>query len=196
MHFNNRLHTVHISSFRTISKLCQIVIGVGCSNPLFDFLEDLKDAIVEKTSIPVCRQLIKGWPKLRHKEAQVDSTVLKTLHLARENNVFLTDLTHEGFADNDVVFVSAEPAMPPMFQLRIRYTNENKELNLNFPASKTLLEIKNDIYAVLKVPVRHQQWVGWPANAHNSMKLSEVGLPAIHNLTLSGPAENNFNRDV
>lgn len=196
MHFNNRLHTVHISSLRTISKLCQIDIEVAHSKSLFDFLEDLKDAIVEKTSIPVCRQLIKGWPKPRHKEAQVDSTVLKTLHLARENNVFLTDLTQEGFVDNDVVFVSAEPAMPPMFQLRIRYTNENKELNLNFPASKTLLEIKNDIYAVLKVPVRHQQWVGWPTNAHNSMKLSEIGLPAIHNLTLSGPAENNFNRDV
>lgn len=193
MHFNNRLHTVHISSLRTISKLCQIAIETACAKSLFDFLEDLKDAIVEKTSIPVCRQLIKGWPKLRHKEAQVDSTVLKTLHLARENNIFLTDLTLEGFSD-DVVFVSAEP--PPMFQLRIRYTNENKELNLNFPASKTLLEIKNDIYAVLKVPVRHQLWVGWPANAHNAMKLSEIGLPAIHNLTLSGPTENNFNRDV
>lgn len=166
------------------------------SNPSSNFvrfLEDLKDAIAEKTSIPVCRQLIKGWPKPRHKEAQVDSTVLKTLLLARENNVFLTDLTLEGLSD-DVVFVSAEP--PPMFQLRILYTNDNKELNLNFPASKTLLEIKNDIYAVLKVPVRHQVWVGWPDNAHNAMKLSEIGLPAIHNLTLSGPVENNFNRDV
>lgn len=96
---------------------------------------------------------------------------------------------------DDVVFVSADP--PPRFQLRIRYTNENKELNLNFPASKTVIEIKNDIYAVLKVPVRHQIWVGWPENSSNSTKLCDTGIGAIHSLTLSrADTEHNFNRDV
>lgn len=108
--------------------------------------------------------------------------------------MFLTDMTNDGYSD-DVVFVSEDP--PLMYQLRIRYTTENKELNLNFPASKTLLDIKNDIYAVLKVPVRHQNWTGWPDNATNATKLSETGINAIHSLVLTRiDTDNNFNRDV
>lgn len=157
--------------------------------------EDLKDAISLKTSVPVCRQIIKGWHKPTHKEAQIDTTQLKSLNLSKENNVFLTDMTQDGFSD-DVVFVSADPS--PMYQLRIRYTNENKELNLNFAASKTLLDIKNDMYAVLKVPVRYQIWTGWPESATNSTKLSETGISPIHSLQLTRieTDNNNFNRDV
>lgn len=144
--------------------------------------------------MPACRQSIKGWPKHSHKEAQVDATILKSLNTSRESNVFLTDLTPEGFSD-DVVIVSADPL--PMYQLRIRYTNENKELNLNFPASKSILEIKTDIYAVTKIPVRHQVWIGWPEGWSNSMKLGETGFNAVHNLQLSrSESEINFNRDL
>lgn len=103
-------------------------------------------------------------------------------------------MSSDGVSD-DVVFVSADP--PAMFQLRIRYTNENRELNLNFPASKTVLEVKNDIYAVLRIPVRHQQWVGWPDNCTNTTKLSEAGINPVHNLQLSrNDADNNFINDV
>lgn len=108
--------------------------------------------------------------------------------------MFLTDMSSDGVSD-DVVFVSADP--PAMFQLRIRYTNENRELNLNFPASKTVLEVKNDIHAVLRIPVRHQQWVGWPDNCTNTTKLSETGINPVHNLQLSrNDADNNFINDV
>lgn len=143
-----------------------------------------------------CRQLIKGWPKAGFKDAQVDTTVLKKLNIPKEINVFLTDMTHEGVSD-DVVFVPADPL--PMFQLRIRYVyaNEDKELNLNFPPYKTILDIKNDIFAVLKIPVRHQVWTGWPASSSNNTKLSETGFNAIHSLQLTrSDTENNFNRDA
>jgi FAS-associated factor 1 len=119
---------------------------------------------------------------------------LKSLNCSRESNIFLTDLTPEGFSD-DVVIVSADPL--PMYQLRIRYTNENKELNLNFPASKTILDIKTDIYAVTKIPVRHQVWVGWPDSSSNSTKLGETGFNSVQHLQLSrNDPENNFSRDV
>lgn len=157
-------------------------------------LEDLKEIISSRTSVPVCRQVIKGWNKTTVKEAQLDTTVLKALNISREINVFLSDMTPDGLSD-DVIIVSADPFQT--YQLRIRYTNENKELNLNFPGSKTILEIKNDIYAVLKVPVRHQNWVGWPENSTNETKLSETGFNAIHSLQLSKiDFENNFNRDA
>jgi FAS-associated factor 1 len=115
--------------------------------------------------------------------------------VSKENNIFLTDMTDDGLSD-DVVFVSAEP--PPMYQLRILYTNEDRTLNLNFASSKTIIEIKNDIYAVLKVPVRHQVWVGWPQNSSNDTMLSDTGINAIHalQLTSSDMDSNNTNRDV
>ncbi|CRL04435.1 CLUMA_CG017520, isoform A [Clunio marinus] len=178
VHFNNRSHQIHISSLKTI--------------------KDLKEAIFAKTSVPLCRQLIEGLQT--SKEAQIiDTTVLRTLNVSRENNIFLTDISNEGFSD-DVVIVSDDPL--PMYQLRISYVNpfntsENKELNLNFPASKTILDIKNDIHAVLKVPVRHQNWVGWPESSSNSTKLSETGFNAVHLLQLTRiDTENNFDRDV
>jgi hypothetical protein len=55
---------------------------------------------------------------------------------------------------------------------------------LNFPPSKTLLDIKNDLFAVLKVPVRHQVWEGWPAYATNESKLSDLELNNIVPLRL------------
>lgn len=116
------------------------------------------------------------------------------MNISKENNLFLTDLTDEGYLD-DVVFVPADPL--PMYQLRIRYTTENKDLNLNFAASKTLLDIKNDIHAVLKVPVRYQNWTGWPAESTNATKLSETGISAIHSLQLTRiDSDTNYNRDV
>lgn len=76
------------------------------------------------------------------------------------------------------------------YQLRIKYTNEDRYLTLNFPASKTIVEIKNDLYAVLKIPVRFQQWKGWPENVPGSAKLGEIGIQAIHNLELTRTGEN------
>lgn len=194
MHFNSAVYRINISNLRTISESATLESFVQTSPLCLLFLEDLKDAISLKTSVPVCRQQLKGWHKPTHREALIDSTVLSSLKLSKENNIFLTDLTHEGFSD-DVVFVSADP--PTMYQLRIRYTNENRELNLNFPASRTLLEIKNDIYSVLKVPVRHQVWTGWPENSSNATKLSETGINPVHSLQLSRlEVENNFNHDA
>jgi hypothetical protein len=87
-----------------------------------------------------------------------------------------------GVVDDDIFAVPNEVMT---YQLRIKYTNEDRYLNLNFPATKTVLDIKNDLYAVLKVPVRFQQWKGWPENVSGSAKLSEIGIEPIHNLELT-----------
>lgn len=145
----------------------------------------------------MCRQLIQGLPKPKNKELPTtDLLALRSLETSRENNVFLSDMTHEGFSD-DVVFVSADP--PTTFQLRILFTapNEEKTLHLNFPASKTILDIKNDIYAVTKIPARNQQWTGWPEGSEDRTKLSETGIQPVHSLTLTRrTAENNSNNEA
>lgn len=83
------------------------------------------------------------------------------------------------------------PSLAPLnsentnYQLRIYYTNEDRYLNLNFPATKTLIDIKNDLNAVLKIPVRFQRWEGWPEKVSATTKLSEMGIEQIHTLQLT-----------
>ena len=89
----------------------------------------------------------------------------------------------------DDIFTTS-PQKPETFQLRINYINECRTLTLNFPASKTVLDIKNDLYALLKIPVRFQKWIGWPANVSNTSKLGDILSEPILNLELTRINEN------
>lgn len=134
--FNNIVHSIAIQSSKTV--------------------RDLKSEIEIRTEVPICRQLIKGWPKFISSPS--DSTTLNNLTSSKENNVFLTDLTHEGF-DEDVMIVetTTPPVAPSVYQLRIHNTSEGKHYDLNFPPTKTLQEIKQDVYAITRIPARHQR---------------------------------------
>lgn len=138
--------------------------------------------------MPVCRQQLKGWSLPTQREAQCGTIVLRTLKLNRDNNLFLTDLSEEGFVDdNDVVFV---PTEPPSYQLHVTVVSENNRIiPLNFPGTKTILEVKSDVYTVTSIPVRHQIWVGWPSHVINSTKLMDAGIDANHFLELKRSEE-------
>ena len=91
--------------------------------------------------------------------------------------------------------MSSEPA-PLSYQLNIHLTNENRTLCLNFPSTKTVLDIKTDLYAVTRIPVRHQVWIGWPLQATNSKKLSETGISSTQRLELTSSESANRNAIV
>jgi hypothetical protein len=52
--------------------------------------------ILTKTSIPVCRQNLFGWPSLAWKSAQENSTRLQALNLPTEVNLEMNDMSLEG----------------------------------------------------------------------------------------------------
>ncbi len=161
--------------------------------------------INNKLSVPVCRQVLNGWPNSAKKDAQKGSTKLKSLNLPDDVVLELNDLTDEGnwasgakekfkriflfLGTVDDIFTTS-PQKPETFQLRINYINECRTLTLNFPASKTVLDIKNDLYALLKIPVRFQKWIGWPANVSNTSKLGDILSEPILNLELTRINEN------
>lgn len=60
------------------------------------FLGDLKQNIMKRTSVPVCRQNIRGLPNFTMKDLQNDSIVLRSLNLPIENNIEMIDLSNEG----------------------------------------------------------------------------------------------------
>uniref|UniRef100_A0A182PPG5 UBX domain-containing protein n=1 Tax=Anopheles epiroticus TaxID=199890 RepID=A0A182PPG5_9DIPT len=141
---------------------------------------DLKARIYDKTRVPVCRQALKGWEPGKQKETANLSTPLKALNIVgREINLKLTDLTPEGFVgDVDV------EAPINQYVLHINVQPSNQLLHLNFPAQQDILSIKNHVYTVTDIPVRHQVWSGWPSNVANHTTLAESGLGPEHNLLL------------
>uniref|UniRef100_A0A182QTK5 UBX domain-containing protein n=1 Tax=Anopheles farauti TaxID=69004 RepID=A0A182QTK5_9DIPT len=164
---------------------------------------DLQALIYSKTKVPVCRQALKGWEPGKQKETSNLSTPLKALNIVgKEFNLKLIDLTPEGFVGD--IGVDTVPAMSQQtYLLHINVQPGNQLLHLNFPAQQDILSIKNHVYTVTDIPVRHQVWSGWPSNITNQTTLAESGLGPEHNLLLKRadestvkPSNNNNNNNI
>uniref|UniRef100_A0A182IMQ1 Uncharacterized protein n=1 Tax=Anopheles atroparvus TaxID=41427 RepID=A0A182IMQ1_ANOAO len=155
VHFKEALHQINISNHATIG--------------------DLKAKIFSKTNVPVCRQALKGWEPGKQKDTANLSTPLKALSIdgSKEFNLVLNDLTEEGFvgeASMDVL-----PNLNQLtYTLHIHIEPENKLLKLNFPAQQDILSIKNSVYTVTDIPVRHQVWSGWPSNVNDNLTIIPI----------------------
>lgn len=53
--------------------------------------------------------------------------------------------------------------MTQTYRLSIFDATHNQMHEINFPGTKTVLEVKRDISDLTNIPVRHQLWSGWPS---------------------------------
>lgn len=147
---------------------------------------ELKAKIMDVTAIPVCRQTLAGW--MGTNQQCTNASILHTLNVARENELILTDLSTEGFTDDVALRRQTDT-----FTLKIKRQPEGIELQLNFPGQQTLIAIKTDIYTITDIPVRHQEWTGWPPNMNNNTTLAQSGIDLEHSLVLrSNSSNSNF----
>lgn len=49
---------------------------------------------------------------------------------------------------------------------------EARRLTLNFPGRTTIQELKTNVYYITSIPVRHQEWSGWPSGCDNDTNLA------------------------
>jgi FAS-associated factor 1 len=168
-------------------------------------IEDLKTKINDLTGVPNCRQALKGWPTSKQREAQINTTVLRSLHLLAKTSLYLTDLTAEGFlGDGDVLTPSTSKAAAAVatptaaastsnvnYTLHINLQPAGQIHKLKFPEKQTVLSVKTDVYTVTNIPVRHQVWSGWPNNVSDSKTLGELGIEFEHNLVLQQSNDTN-----
>lgn len=166
VHFNGRLYRIVMNKNLTIGEL--------------------KMKVQEKTSIQMCRQALKGWKQEVQKEAQMNNTVLSSLNLGRVEDLFLTDMSTEGFVgdSNGVQALQANLRDNQTFTLKITMKATGEEKVLKFPGRHTIIGVQTDLYTVTDIPVRHQKWTGWPTGVQNSMTLAESGIELEHNFTL------------
>lgn len=148
---------------------------------------DLKARIASLTQVPACRQALTGWLSVTA-DHQRNATVLRALPLALQNNLTLTDISTEGYADG---LPTGEPRQLATFTIRIQRLPEGTEIVLNFPGTQTLHQVKSDVYTVTDIPVRHQDWTGWPVGMTNEMTLAgTAGVSLNHSVVLRSLASN------
>ncbi|XP_046941841.1 FAS-associated factor 1 isoform X1 [Lynx rufus] len=150
---------------------------------------EIKQILENELQIPVSKMLLKGW-----KTGDVeDSTVLKSLHLPKNNSLYV--LTPDLPPPSSSSHAGAlQESLNQNFMLIITHREVQREYNLNFSGSSTIQEVKRNVYDLTSIPVRHQLWEGWPASAtDDSMCLAESGLSyPCHRLTVgrrSSPAQ-------
>lgn len=167
IHFNQNIYTIRIPSHSTVG--------------------DLKHRINDKTNVPFCRQVLRGWPPEKLNEAQNSSSVLANLGLSSENELVLIDLTEEGFMD-DESNSEIERRNNETFTLNIVQQPEGKTLQLMFPGRQTVLDVKTGVHNITNIPVRYQDWTGWPPGVIHSTTLAQSGIEVSHNFILRSTA--------
>jgi len=172
-----------------------------------DTVGKVKKILGEELSLPPESLNLQGW-----KKEVTDRAVLRDLHLPKENRLFLltpdigtskewetpdTALDHldvldrlqltftlhvnldPGEADSSSSSASSASSTP---------NSTRNPLKLRMPGSKTVGEVMSDVYDLTNIPVRHQQWTGWPTECANDPTLTLAGATGIqhptHELTL------------
>ncbi|XP_046751610.1 FAS-associated factor 1 isoform X1 [Diprion similis] len=140
----------------------------------------LKHMIRAEVGIPPCQQELHGWKK----EPQSDFTILETLDLLPEVTLYLRLITEIGDWASDVVKTSDRLAQE--YVLNIRDEVHNRSYKLKFLGTRTVLEVKTDLFTLTDIPVRNQHWIGWPPTLKNdNTMLAQSGISyPEHDLTI------------
>uniref|UniRef100_A0A9J7YYM2 Fas (TNFRSF6) associated factor 1 n=2 Tax=Cyprinus carpio TaxID=7962 RepID=A0A9J7YYM2_CYPCA len=150
---------------------------------------DIKSILETELQVPVSKMQLKGW-----KSGDVsDSTVLRSLHLPKNNSLYVLTPDIAPSASTSQSSSAQQGLSNQNYLLVISHREAQRDYSLNFPASKTIQEVKRNISDLTNIPVRHQQWDGWPASASDdSMTLASSGISyPCHHLTVcrrSSPA--------
>ncbi|MFT7808877.1 FAS-associated factor 1-like [Arapaima gigas] len=119
---------------------------------------EIKQILETELQIPVSKMQLKGW-----KAGDVsDSTVLRSLHLPKNNSLYV--LTPDIAPVPSTSQNSAlQESLNQNFLLVVSHREAQRDYTLNFPGSRTVQEVKRNISDLTNIPVRHQHWEGWPA---------------------------------
>uniref|UniRef100_A0A673MWN4 FAS-associated factor 1-like n=1 Tax=Sinocyclocheilus rhinocerous TaxID=307959 RepID=A0A673MWN4_9TELE len=142
---------------------------------------DIKTILETELQVPISKMQLKGW-----KSGDVsDSTVLRSLHLPKNNSLYVLTPDIAPLASTSQTG-RLQGLSNQNYLLVISHREAQRDYSLNFPASKTIQEVKRNISDLTNIPVRHQQWDGWPASASDdSITLAASGISyPCHHLTV------------
>uniref|UniRef100_V9KLB1 Fas (TNFRSF6) associated factor 1 n=4 Tax=Callorhinchus milii TaxID=7868 RepID=V9KLB1_CALMI len=146
----------------------------------------IKQILENELQIPVSQMQLKGWKS----PDTSDSTILRSLHLPKNNSLYVLtpELAQPGSAGPATSQASTlQESLNQNFMLIITHREAQRDYSLNFPGTRTIQEVKRNIFDLTNIPVRHQVWEGWPASFEDdSVTLAAAGLSyPCHRLTVS-----------
>ncbi|XP_067002925.1 FAS-associated factor 1 [Anabrus simplex] len=141
---------------------------------------DLRTLLFAQVGIAPCQQKLQGWRQC----PKSDSTTLASLNLPKENILFLLV---PDFEDGHLSTEESKIAerLSQTYTLNVRDETNKKTYSLKFLGSKTVLEVKTDVYTLTDIPVRHQIWGGWPQLDSDKTTLACSGINhPVHELSV------------
>ncbi|XP_048483593.1 FAS-associated factor 1 [Plutella xylostella] len=159
IHPPDRIYTNEASTSSPRNNVSNLVeLQVNFNNKMHEIkmsssatVSDLKKRLELVCGVPYCRQQLSGLGGSR----ATAGAALGSLGLAR-GQVLRLKAADQQAADDEVAELLTQT-----YTLKVKF--EDKDYTLKFPGTKTVQEVKNDFYALTDVPVRHQQWSGWPS---------------------------------
>ncbi|XP_017775062.1 PREDICTED: FAS-associated factor 1 isoform X2 [Nicrophorus vespilloides] len=171
--------TVNVNGARMIKfnvQYCDRVVTIEV--PDTGTVADIKRLLNKELKVATCRQLLSGWARM----PQYQNTPLSELSLPDMNALHLTVINNQDFSVDDT---EVTERLKGNYILKIRDENADKMYSLNYPGTKTILDVKSDVYSLTNIHVRNQVWSGWPPNIDDNtmLALSGINFPE-HDLTL------------
>ncbi|XP_034035603.1 FAS-associated factor 1 isoform X2 [Thalassophryne amazonica] len=139
---------------------------------------EVKQILETELGVPVSKMQLKGW-----KSGDVtDSMLLRSLHLPKNNSLYVLtpDIAPTASTSKNSTL---QDSLNQNFLLVISHREAQRDYSLNFPGSRTIQEVKRNVSDLTNIPVRHQQWEGWPASASDdsmTLAVSGISYPCHH----------------
>lgn len=191
-HMNSQPSTSSVHSNTNGSKIIKFNISycdriIPIEVPDTGTVADIKKKLNKEIKVAPCRQLLSGWARL----PQYANTPLVELSLPAFNSLQLTVTNVTGLAQDDEI----TDRLRGNYILKIRDENADKNYTLNYPGTKTILDVKVDLHSLTNIQVRNQMWSGWPPNIDDQtvLALSGINYPE-HDLILRQATSSMGNR--
>ncbi|CAG5134193.1 unnamed protein product [Candidula unifasciata] len=139
----------------------------------------IKEMLETELGIPPDKQQLKGLVKRKVD----DSTLLRDLYLPREKTLCLLTPDITSPTINKAVSQEGQGTSQGLegdreYMLKITFTDGSKYkvFNLKYACNKTVNDVKQSVFTLTDVPVRFQEWNGWPRPVTDQEKLFDCGL--------------------
>ncbi|KAK7100551.1 FAS-associated factor 1-like [Littorina saxatilis] len=135
----------------------------------------IKAMLEAELGIPKDKQELKGLIKRKVD----DTTVLRELYLPKDNVLYLLTPQVSGPSNNaSSTDRSAASHRTDEYKLKVVFTSgsEYRMYHFNVKGSKKIQEVKQDLDSIINVPVRNQQWSGFPPDVNDETCLCDSGI--------------------